>query len=100
MYQGKTVLLVSCTTFGSRTNSFREMRVAWSDDGVRFVLDPGPLIKQASLPAPFNGMGGIIDCRLTRIGDDYYFLSPQGTWEIGFEGVCMVLYKTRDFRSA
>lgn len=97
---GRTVLLVSCTTFAGKTNSFREMRVAWSDDGVRFTLDDHPLVRQSELPTPFDRLGGIIDCRLTRLGDWWYFLVPQGTWEIGFEGVCMVMYRTRDFRSA
>lgn len=94
---GRTVLLVSCTTFAGMANSFRETRVAWSDDGIRFTLADHALVRQTELPSPFDRLGGIIDCRLTRIGDWWYFLAPQGTWEIGFEGVCMVMYRTRDF---
>ena len=97
---GRTVLLVSCTTFTGRANSFRETRVAWSEDGVSFILDDHPLVRQSELTTPCDALGGIIDCRLTRVGDVYYFLVPQGTHEIGFEGVCMVMYKTRDFLSA
>lgn len=100
MYQGKTVLLVSCTTFAEDVKNCRETRVAMSDDGLNFSLADEPLVKQAELPYPFSDLGGIIDCRLTQIGDDYYFLSPQGTWEIGFSGVCMVMYKTKDFKTA
>ena len=97
---GETVLLVSCTTFDRKANSFRETRVARSADGVRFTLADRPLAQQRVLPGPFDRLGGIIDCRLTRVDDAWYFLSPQGTWEIGFEGVCTVMYRTRDFETA
>ena len=100
MYKDKTYLLVSATTTASeRCVSYRETFLATSADGVHFELSKEPFIDQSTLPEPYCPMGGIIDSRLTRIGDTYYFCAPQGVYEIGHDGVAMVMFSTKDFKS-
>ena len=94
------MLLVSCTTYQNPEHGFREMRVAMSHDGVHFTMADKPLIGHDECPSPIRDLGGVIDCRLTKIGEDYYFIAPQGAGHMGFSGCCSVMYKTRDFRSA
>lgn len=99
LLEGKICLLVSVTKFnGGPEGRFRETRLATSEDGIHFTLADQALIDQESLPPPVNRLGGIIDNRVTKIGEEFYFISPQGTWEIGFSGCCAVMYKTRDFK--
>ncbi len=96
---GQVNLLVSITRNRREPGSFRETRLATSPDGIRFTMADRPLIDQRVLPEPFRSLGGPIDCRLTRIGDDFYLLFPQGTWEIDFSHCCTVMYRTRDFQT-
>jgi predicted GH43/DUF377 family glycosyl hydrolase len=97
VHQGRIGLLVS-TTRTDPAHNFRETYVAWSDDGVHFTLSAKPLIDRSIIPDPrVRAMGGIIDCRVTPIGDWHYILAPMGTWEIGFAGCCAVAFRTKDF---
>lgn len=99
MPDGKIALLVSCILFDKPQWSFRETRLATSDDGVHFRLSDEPFIDPDRLPVPINRYGGAIDCRVAKIEDDYYILSPQGTHEVSFAGCCTTMYRTRDFQS-
>lgn len=100
-FNGKILLLVSATTnVNCRGNSYRETFLATSDDGIDFILDCSkPFIDQKMIPEPYRSMGGIIDSRLTKIGDIYYGIAPMGTWEIGHAGVASVMYSTKDFQN-
>ncbi|MBN2659146.1 MAG: hypothetical protein JXR86_18980 [Spirochaetales bacterium] len=94
---GKICLLVS-TTNTNKENNFRETFLAESTDGIHFTLSGTPLVDRSSIKDPVvKALGGIIDNRITKIDDFYYFVSPQGTWEVGHQGCVSVLYKTRDF---
>lgn len=100
LVDGRTVLLVSCTVYdGGPKKNFRQTRLAWSDDGIRFDLETKPFVDQDALPYPYCDLGGIIDNRLQKIDDWWYFIAPQGTWEIGFNNCVSVLYRTEDFRT-
>jgi predicted GH43/DUF377 family glycosyl hydrolase len=98
MPNGQTALLVSCILYGKREHSYRETRLATSKDGVRFELADESLFPDLGPQSPVHRFGGIIDCRVTKIGDDYFILSPQGTHEAGYAGCCTVMYRTRDFK--
>jgi beta-1,4-mannooligosaccharide/beta-1,4-mannosyl-N-acetylglucosamine phosphorylase len=92
-------LLVSCVVYGNPERSFRETRLAVSDDGIHFDLAERSLFGSKGGQSPVDGFGGAIDCRVTQIGEEYYILTPQGTRETGFAGCCTVMYRTRDFEA-
>lgn len=94
---GRIGLLVS-TTRTDPANNFRDTYLAVSDDGASFTLADKPLIDRAIITDPVvRRMGGIIDCRVTRLEDWYYIIAPMGTWEVGHAGCCGVCFRTRDF---
>lgn len=96
---GKINLLVSTTNI-RKENNFRETYLASSYDGIHFSLSDEPLVDRLTIEDPIvRSLGGIIDNRITKIDEDYYFVSPQGTWEVGHQGCVSVLYKTRDFKT-
>ncbi len=99
MHDGRTYMLVAATTANCRGVNHRETFLAISEDGVKFELSREPFIDQRTLPEPYCRMGGIIDSRLTKIGDTYYFTAPQGVRELGYDHVVMVLFSTKDFKS-
>ncbi|MFA5205783.1 MAG: glycoside hydrolase family 130 protein [Lentisphaeria bacterium] len=91
-HDGKTVLLLSVML---RNQPFARTHVAESADGVHFTIHPEPVFTRD--PAkPFGEYDNHpIDCRVTRIGDEYYVARP-GNSEMGCVGL---LYRTRDFRT-
>lgn len=96
------IMMVSCTTYNGvgSSHGFRETRIARSNDGISWTLGEKPLIDHDAYPEPIRSLGGVIDCRLTKIDDWYYFLTPQGAMHMGFAGCCTVMYRTKDFTSA
>jgi predicted GH43/DUF377 family glycosyl hydrolase len=98
-HEGKIVLFVSCTTYKGvgPGHGFRQTHIARSDDGIRFELSPTVLVDHEKFPEPFRSLGGVIDCRVTKIDDWFYFLTPQGAMHMGFAGCCTVMYRTKNF---
>jgi len=75
MYQGKTLLILSVFKF--EPNAPVGGYVAESDDGVHFKVRSKPLIDLRNAPHPFNLVKDpLIDSRITKIDDTYYFINP------------------------
>lgn len=76
-----------------------QTHVARSRDGLKFTIDPEPFIKWNGGEYPWNIVTThFIDNRVTRIGDDYYILTPVMCID-GWDSPAMVLGHTRDFKT-
>ncbi len=94
-YNDKTVLLVSVWDFRTKTGG--ETRVAESVDGVNFTLKEEPFIDLVGRAFPYDIVcRHTIDCRMTKVGDIYYILTPVAVKN--FSGPCTVLGMTKDFK--
>lgn len=69
--------------------SISHLRVARSDDGIRFEVDPAPTISPATAYESY----GIEDPRITQLGDTYYITYSA----ISEYGICTALISTDDF---
>jgi beta-1,2-mannobiose phosphorylase / 1,2-beta-oligomannan phosphorylase len=67
------------------------LRLAWSDDGRHFSVQPRPALKGEG---PLESYG-IEDCRVTRIGDVYYLTYTA----VSDAGVGVGMISTRDWQS-
>ncbi len=71
--------------------SISHLRLARSDDGVHFDIDPTPAVFPETIYETF----GLEDPRISRIGDDFYI-----TYKVVSEhGIATGLLKTRDFQN-
>jgi predicted GH43/DUF377 family glycosyl hydrolase len=77
-----------------------QTHVARAKDGVHFTVDEEPFILWGpDEPYPWNIVSThFIDNRVTRIGDEYYILTPVMCRD-GWDAPAMVLGRTRDFKS-
>ena len=97
MFNGKTVLALS--VYGHDKNSDgcngKGVYIATSDDGVNFDINTKPFIDLTTPNHPFGFIeGGIIDCRICKIDDTYYIVTPT---HCKGEGPFALLGKTTDF---
>ena len=99
LHDGKVILLVSVVTFqGGNGIDSGETRLAESTDGIHFTLGDEPFIKFPTDRFPFDVVNRhVIDCRVTKIGDTYYIVTPVLTEK--YDGPCGVLGKTTDFKT-
>jgi len=73
---------------------YQTMRLAWSEDGVCFEVDPDPILAPAEEPF-LTYEEAIYDPRITRIGDTYYICyAAENRY-----GSQVSVSKTLDFRS-
>ncbi|MGF1633555.1 MAG: glycoside hydrolase family 130 protein [Phycisphaerae bacterium] len=93
----ETILLLSAYEFEKKRRAYGTW-VARSRDGVRFTIDPEPLIDLADAGPPFDILNcTFIDTRLTPIEGSYYLQTPAFTAD--GQGPMVLLGKTDDFRS-
>ncbi len=78
-YQGQTYL-----------TSISHLRIARSQDGRRFTIDPAPAIRPETLNEEF----GVEDPRITRIGEEFYINYTA----VSRRGITTALAITEDFR--
>lgn len=73
---------------------YQTMRLAWSDDGIRFDVMPEPILAPSEEPF-LTYEEAIYDPRITRIGDTYYICyAAENRY-----GCQVSLSKTADFRT-
>lgn len=91
-YRGRTVLMFR----NENEAGLSSLGIAWSDDGVRFRVEPRPWMLPGD-PSPLARweQHGITDPRITRLGRTYY-ITYTGYSELG---VHPLLARTRDFRT-
>ena len=75
---------------GMRLTHISHLRLARSDDGVHFKVDPRPTL----IPEGEMEEGGIEDPRITRIGDTFYIAYTA----VSLHGAAAALMSTADFR--
>ncbi len=71
-------------------STMSHIRLARSEDGVHFTVDPEPFIRPTLPSESF----GVEDARVSRIGDEFY-INYTG---VSPDGYCTLLARTRDFR--
>lgn len=103
MLGDETILLVSVDhrADGMKGREGRTTHVARSRDGLKFNIDPEPFfITPTTEEEPFYSQFDQhpIDCRVTRLDDWYYICRPGGGWRAKW-GTCVLLNRTRDFKS-
>ncbi|MCL2003075.1 MAG: glycoside hydrolase family 130 protein [Oscillospiraceae bacterium] len=98
MYQDKTILALSIYPHDMRKFEAGGIYIAASDDGIHFdIRHEKPFIDISSCEYPFSLIKGIfIDCRITKIEDTYYILTPMS---IDGEGPFAVMGSTKDFET-
>lgn len=69
--------------------SISHLRIARSDDGINFTIDPAPAVFPQELYETF----GLEDPRITQINDEYYIAYKV----VSEHGICTGLLKTLDF---
>jgi len=73
---------------------YQTMRLAWSDDGIHFDVEPDPILAPEEEPF-LTYEEAIYDPRITRIGDTYYICyAAENRY-----GCQVSVSKTRDFRT-
>ena len=96
LFNDEIILLVSVVLFDCPYGG--ETRVARSSDGIHFRIDDQPFINLDKNVYPYSiAHQHVIDNRVTRIGDDYFILTPVATRN--FDGPCTILGKTCDFNN-
>jgi beta-1,4-mannooligosaccharide/beta-1,4-mannosyl-N-acetylglucosamine phosphorylase len=103
MLGDETILLVSVD---HRSDSYRgregrTTHVARSKDGLHFQIDPEPFFITPTAeeePSYHEIDQHPIDTRVTKIEDTYYIARPGGGWRAKW-GTCVLLSKTKDFKS-
>jgi len=103
MLGAETILLVSVDHRGDgyRGIQGRTTHVARSRDGLRFQIDPEPFFQTVTPdkdPLYSQLDRHPIDTRVTKIDDWYYICRPGGGWS-GAWGCCVLLNRTRDFKT-
>lgn len=103
MLGDETILLVSIDhrSDGYRGVPGRTTHVARSRDGIHFKIDPKPFFQKPSEkkePLYSQLDQHPIDTRVTKIGQSYYICRPGGGWSAKW-GCCVLLNKTRDFKT-
>jgi predicted GH43/DUF377 family glycosyl hydrolase len=90
-FDGRYVLLLRVEDFSGRSH----LTLAWSEDGIRFRVDPKPWITPSADPEyePYERYG-VEDPRITRIGDTYYIVYTA----FGPHGPRVAIGATADFR--
>jgi predicted GH43/DUF377 family glycosyl hydrolase len=68
------------------------LRLAWSDDGERFTVDPAPIL----IGEGPNEAFGIEDCRVATFAEDRYILTYT---QVSLNGVGVGCIETRDWQS-
>lgn len=72
-----------------------QTRVARSKDGIHFVIDEKNFIDPQATGMPWDLYHHFIDNRVTKIGDEYYIITPVMVH--GFDSPVGMLGKTKDF---
>jgi len=100
MYGDKTILLLSVYSHCIKGDgcASKGIYIATSDDGIKFdIQHDKPFIDFDDPENPFTFVnGGVIDCRITKIEDIYYIVTPLNS---GGEGPFAFLGKTEDFKT-
>ncbi len=101
MYQDKTILVLSTLSYDFDLKHQKPVGsyIAVSDDGINFkIRTKEPFIDFTKYGEPFSNVIGTapIDNRITKIGDEYYILTPIFG---GGEGPFTVMGKTKDFET-
>ncbi len=75
-------------------HGFQTMRMAWSDDGIKFNVEPGEIMAPTEEPY-LTYEEAIYDPRITKIGDDYFICyAAENRY-----GCQVSVSRTRDFRT-
>jgi len=97
MYQDKVLLALSVYPYDMRKFKAGGIYIATSEDGVTFDIREKPFIDISACGYPFSLIKGIsIDCRITKIDDTYYILTPMS---IDGEGPFALMGSTKDFET-
>jgi predicted GH43/DUF377 family glycosyl hydrolase len=100
MHGDETLLLVSVVEHAATKGHGRDVgqtRIARSRDGIHFELGTENFIDTQQLGMPWDLYHHFIDNRVTKIGDDYFIITP--VMVKGYDSPVGMLGKTRDFKT-
>lgn len=99
-HNGETILLLSVFEFAAKSGYGRDVgqtRIARSKDGIHFEIESENFIDVQSNEHHYSLYHHFVDNRVTRIGDEYYIITPVMVH--GFDSPVGMLGKTKDFKT-